>query len=47
LWGSDLEMKARIEYLWPIVHQHPLSYVVISLTFAKDILVKCKKLQVN
>lgn len=24
LRGSNPKMKARIEYLWPIVHQHPL-----------------------
>ncbi len=40
-------IPTRIEYLWPMVHQHPLPLATISLAFAKDILIERKKLQVD
>jgi hypothetical protein len=45
--GFDLEMKACIEYLWPIVHQHKMPSTTISLVFEKGILVEHKKLEVD
>jgi hypothetical protein len=45
--GSNPEMKAHIEYLWPIMHHHPKEFTTISLAFAKGILVVCKSLLVD
>jgi len=46
LQGSNLEMKARIKYLWPIMHQRPKEFIAISLAFVKGISVECKGLLV-
>lgn len=40
-------MKARIEYLWPIVHQRPIPSATISLAFGKGILAERKRLEVD
>jgi hypothetical protein len=47
LQGFDLEMKACIEHLWPIVHQHKMPSTTISLVFGKGILAEPKKLEVG
>jgi hypothetical protein len=47
LQGSNPQMKAHIEYLWPIVRQCPKEFATISLAFGKGILAKCKNIQVD
>jgi hypothetical protein len=47
LQGLDLEMKAHIEYMWPILHHHLKEFATISLTFPKGIFAKCKNLLVD
>jgi hypothetical protein len=40
-------MKARFEYLWPIVHQRPIPSATISLIFGTGILAEHKRLEVD
>jgi hypothetical protein len=37
LQGSDPEMKARMKYLWPIVHYRLIPSAAILLAFTKGI----------